>query len=383
VNSLQTAFNKFSKGSNAKKQIELETEYGLPPNSHSQNILMESIIKSGAKDAPEQALGILTAMENKLKNGERSLKPDVCSYIAVIKAHVKYKRRNIEAKTDELLARVWDLNRNHGGDKPDIALYNCAMNAYASIHSFRVLKKVKDLLQRMESGETEGLPKPNLITYNTVIKAMRNGNKEREAIFAEAILSKLESLGKKNPKLLPDNYSYTSVITAYARSSLSNKAEKALQIVERMMECQRKDEGSAVITSHTFNAALNSCAFVKGSGEQKARAFEIATKLDKLRTESGELGDSTWYGTMLRACSSLIAPSEYREKMVDLFFQEACDKGCVGILVLQQLTFAATPEQQIRLLDQKFDEGDCVELLGRLPRDWTCNAREWQPTHLR
>ena len=384
VNSLQTAFNKFSRGSNTTKQVELETEYGLPPNSHSQNILMASITKSGAGDAPEQALGILTKMENSLKSRERALKPDVCSYIAVIKAHVKYKRRNTEKKTNELLARMWDMNRKHGGDTPDIAMYNCVINAYASINSVRVLKKVKDLLQQMENGETEGLPKPNLITYNTVIKAMRNGNKEKEAIFAEEILSKLESLGKDNPELLPDDYSYTSVITAYAHSSLSNKADKALEIIQRMTEAEKNGNGSAVITAYTFNAALNSCAFVKGSVEQKARAFEIAIKLEKLRIESGALGDSTWYGTMLRACSSLIAPSEYREKMVDLFFQEACDKGCVGILVLQQLTFAATREQQMRLVkNRKFEEGNYADLLDKLPREWTCNAREWQPSHLR
>lgn len=382
VNSLQTAFNKFSVGSNFTKQIELETEYDLPRNSHSLNILMEGIMKSGAGDAPEQSLQILTEMENHLKNGELSMKPDVCSYIAVIKAHVTYKRKNTEKKTDELLARMWYLHREYDGAAPDIAVYNCVLNAYASIKSKRVLNKVRDILRKMENGEIEGVPKPNLITYNTVIKAMRNGNKEKGAVTAEEILSKLEILGKHNPELLPDNYSYTSVITAYARSSARNKAEKALEMIERMTEAQRIGNQSAEITAHTFNAALNACAFVTGTVEEQAKAFEIATKLDKLRVESGELGDSTWYGTMLRACSSLIPRSEYREKMVDLFFQEACEKGCVGPLVLQQLRFAADREQQMRLLKKKIDENEYVEL-DQLPREWTNHAREWQPSHVK
>jgi len=308
------------------------------------------------------------------------MKTDQCSYSAVIGAYVTFKRENAEEKTEEILARMWDLHRNHGGTAPDTAMYNSVINAFASFRSYRGLKKVKDILEEMENGEKEGFPKPNLITYNTVIKAMRNGNREEGAIFAEDVLSKLERIGKDDPELLPDNYSYTSVITAYGRSSSSIKAEKALEIIERMAEAQKSGNQAAIITSHTFNAALNSCAFVNGSEKEKARAFEITTKLDKLRIESGELADSTWYGTMLRACSSLVPSSEYREKLVDLFFTEACEKGCVGRLVIQQLKFAATREQQMRLLKRQFGEREYVHL-SELPKHWTCNSREWRPSH--
>jgi len=377
INTLQTALNRFSKGNNNTKQLRLEDEYDIPRNSLSQNILMEGIIKSGIYDAPEQALGILTEMEKSFENGQLDMKPDECSYSVVIKAYVIYKRKNIERKVEELLGRMWNLYRYHEGNPPDIKVYNSVINAYASLKSYRTVKKAKQLLKKMESGEPEGLPKPDLITYNTVIKAMRHGKKEEGAVFAENILSRLESLGKDNPDLLPDNYSYTSVITAYGRSSSSKKAEKALEIIQRMTEAQKNGNEAAVITTYTFNVALNSCAFVDGSVEEKARAFEIATELDNLRVKSGELADSTWYGTMLRACSTLIPPSEYRENLVDLCFQEACDKGCVGRLVLQQLKFAANREQQIRLLKKKSVEGEYVHL-SELPEEWTCNSREWR-----
>ncbi|MGK3758211.1 MAG: hypothetical protein ACI8RD_010525 [Bacillariaceae sp.] len=390
-NTLQSALKKYSQGENTTsssssssrnylydkdKQLRLENEYGIPRTSFSQNILMDSIIKTGVDDAPEQVLEILIEMENSFKMGQIDMKTDQCSYKTVIGAYIKYGRDNIEEVTEDILALMWDLHRNHGGNAPDTTVYNCVINAYASIKSSHALEKVKNILEQMENGEKED-PKPNLITYNTVIKAMRNGSKKEGAAFAEDILTKLECMGRKDPHFLPDNYSYTSVITAYGRSNSSKKAEKALEIINRMIEGQKSDKKAATVTSQSFNAALNACAFVGGSEEAKTRAFEIATKIDKLRLKSGEVPDSTWYGTMLRACSSLVQPSEYREKLVERFFQEACENGCVGRLVIKQLKFAATPDNQMRLLGRKYGRREFVHL-DELPKAWTKNAREWQ-----
>ena len=390
INTLQSALKKFSQGENTTsssgrnylydqdKQLRLENEYGIPRTSFSQNILMDSIIKSGVDNAPEQVLKILIKMEKKFKMGQIDMKTDQCSYKTVIGAYIKYGRKNTDKVTEELLARMWDLHRNHGGNAPDTTMYNCVINAYASIKSSHALEKVKNILEQMENGEKEEYPKPNLITYNTVLKAMRNGSKKEGAAFAEDILIKLECIGRKDPQFLPDNYSYTSVITAYGRSNSSKKADKALEILNRMIEGQKSDNRvAATVTSQSFNAALNACAFAGGSEENKTRAFEIATKIDKLRQKSGEVPDSTWYGTMLRACSSLVQPSKYREKLVERYFQEACENGCVGRLVIKQLKFAATPDNQMRLLGRKFGRREFVNL-DDLPKDWTKNAREWQ-----
>jgi hypothetical protein len=206
---------------------------------------------------------------------------------------------------------------------------------------------------------------------------MRSGNKEEGAVFAENILSKLESRGQRDPNLLPDNYSYTSVITAYGRSNSSKKAEKALEIIRRMMAADEKGNKAAAVTVHSFNAALNACAFVDGTNDDKEKAFDIAMELNDMREKSRKRPDSTWYGTMLRVCSSLLEPSERREKFVDRFFREACETGCVGRLVVTQLKFAATPEQFRMLLDR--DPDDRI-YLNELPENWTCNGGDSRPS---
>jgi hypothetical protein len=220
----------------------------------------------------------------------------------------------------------------------------------------------------------------DLVTYNTVIKVMRNGNQEDGAVFAENILTTLENIGEKDPKLLPDNYSYTSVITTYARSNSPTKAEKGFDIVKRMISAYDKGNKAARVSLFTLNAALNACAFVDGSVEDKTRAFNIALELDKLRKDLHMTPscDNVWYGTMLRMCSSLLPHSARREELVDRIFQEACETGCVGRLVLGQLKFAATTEQYEQFLDCHSE--DRIHLRN-LPKAWTCNGRDTRPTY--
>jgi hypothetical protein len=221
---------------------------------------------------------------------------------------------------------------------------------------------------------------PDLVTYNTVIKSMQNGNKEDGALFAENILTTLESIGERDPRYLPDVYSYTSVITAYARSNSPRKAEKAVEIVKRLITARNNGNKSVRMSLFALNAALNACAFVDGGADDKERAFNLAMELDKMRRELGLTPnqDNTWYGTMLRACSSLLPPSPKREELVDRVFREACEGGCVGRLVLAQMKFAATPRQYERLLG--CDLEDRIQLRD-LPKDWTCNGQDTRPMH--
>ena len=172
---------------------------------------------------------------------------------------------------------------------------------------------------------------------------------------------------------MPDSYSYTSVITAYGRSDAKNKAQKALELLKRMIEANNNGNIAAKPTVHSFNAALNACAFVNGDSDEKSDAFELALNIFDLLQEYDE-PDQTTYGTMIRACSALLhAKDKRREAKVDEIFQKACENGSVGRLVITQMKFAATPSQHIRLMGK--DLLDRVHIKD-LPRAWTQNVRE-------
>lgn len=378
INTVTAAYAKTADTKLIEKSLEirrgLEAKYRIKPDSISHNIVVDSWCKSGRADSPERVMELLNTMEREYKRGKVSSRPDGYTYSSVIGCFVKFARHDAPQRAEELLARMQDLYHEWNGEPVSTSVYNAVINAWASSGRAESRERVKELLQEMEnnSGEDPSIPEPNRISYNTVIKAMRDGSAD-DAAYAERILTTLEQRGTDALHLLPDSYSYTSVITAYGRSDAPNKAEKALQLLERMILATKKGNIAAKPTVHSYNAALNACAFVEGSDEEKSTAFEVASKVFTLLKRHDE-PDQTSYGTMIRVCSGLLSTKDKRrEKMVEDIFQEACENGSVGRLVVTQMKFAASPAQHIRLMGREVHEK--INVID-LPRAWTQNVRE-------
>jgi hypothetical protein len=380
INTVTAGYAKIGSSEAIEKSITLrssmEQKYRIKPDAISHNILVDSWCKSGRLDAPERVVELLNAMERDFKRGNLASKPDGYTYSSVIGCFVKFGREDAPQSAEKILERMQNLYRHDGGDPVTTSVYNSVINAWASSNSKDALQRVKELLRTMEESADNdpSIPKANRITYNTVIKAMRDGTAE-DAAYAEEILSTLEQKGVRNPHLLPDSYSYTSVITAYGRSDDQKKAQKSLSMLERMLRCYKEGNMAAKPTTHSFNAALNACAFVDGNQTQKTEAFEVAVQVYQLMQASscGE-ADHTSYGTLLRACATLLHPTDpRREKLVEDIFHRACENGAVGRLVVTQLKFAATPAQHLRLTGR-----DIIDRINvkDLPRAWTRNVRE-------
>jgi hypothetical protein len=234
------------------------------------------------------------------------------------------------------------------------------------------------------------VPRPNRITYNTCLKAMRNGS-QKEAARAEQILTSLEERAaaandsnnnndSDSDDFYPDSYSYTAVISAYGRSDAPHKAQAAFSVLQRMVTAFDKGNRLARPNVHAFNAALNACAFSGGRQQQQQQqqqgddAFRVALDILQL-LHCYTTADHTTYGTMLRACSSLLpARDQQRERAVETLFHRAQTEGQVGRLVVTQLRFAASPELYKSLLQGR-DISEKV-FVQDLPREWSCNVRE-------
>ena len=396
INTLTKAFAKQGTADALERSLEvchsMERKYRIQPDQISHNIVVDSWRKSGRPEAPERVMEILDRMERRFQiNGKTQDMPDGYTYSSVIDCYVKYSRQDAPGKAEELLERMHDLYDNYGGEAVSASVYNSVINAWATSDSEYAITRVKELLQIMENDDEDGsssmngqrhqqraaIPKPNRITYNTVMKALGKKGKGGDAEYAEEILKTLERKGAVDSTLLPDSYSYSSVISAYGHSgSAYNKAEKAIEILQRQIyACVENGNKAANPTIHCFNAALNACAYCKGSRNTTTRAFEIATKIyDLLLKYCQTPPDQTTFGTMLRACATLLPRSHPdREQMVESFFQAACENGCVGKLVVKQMKFAASPEQHARLIGRDLMERINPET--ELPQAWTRNVK--------
>ncbi len=378
VNTVIAAYAKNSQNGAVDKALALKTKmekrYNITADTMSNNIVVDSWCKSGRSDAPERVLELLDVMEREFKMGKRNLKPDSYTYSSVIDSFIKCNRLDAAQKAEEILRRMQDLHRFHGGDPPVTSVFNAVINAWACSESSHAVERAEAILKQMEDHHSVDscIARPNRISYNTVIKAMRNGSAD-EAARAESLLKILEERSQNDNEFTPDSYSYTAVITAYGRSDDPNKAQKALAVLQRMIHAYKGGNKAAKPNVHSFNAALNACAFVTGDCSKKEEAFSISLQIVKLLQYHAR-ADHTTYGTILRACSSLLPrDDERRNQVVEYIFRRACQEGQVGRLVVTQLKFAASHGQYLALIGR--DPSIRVNL-KELPIEWTCNVRE-------
>ena len=375
---------------------QMKDEFGVESDTITYNILMDSWCKSDRRsEAPEAVMSIYNEMTKEEVRTNRRL-VDAYTYNCMIDCFIKAHRSDAPRKAEDLLERI----RLSGAVIP-VTIYNAVLNSWASsssrgntdISPTEAANRVKGLLKEMEDGYKEDpqhYPRPDIITYNTVLKAMADGT-EDNAIYAEGLLERIERMGEINAEYRPDTYSYTSVISAYGRSDASNKASKALELLKRLLDSFEKSSKEAQPSVHAFNAALNACAFARPtttrtrhhllsahrSHQSSIGTFEICESIYKLLLQHSK-PDSTSYGTMLRACSVLLPQgSQDREHMVELVFKAACRDGEVSRFVMTQLHFAASPSHLRELVGETFidiEDGTLVRLQD-LPLEWTRNAR--------
>ena len=93
-------------------------------------------------------------------------------------------------------------------------------------------------------------------------------------------------------------------------------------------------------------------------------------QLNKLGLES----DHLTYGTILRACSTLLPPGDARRaELVESVFRKASHEGKVGHMVLKQMKFAASATQYREMLGRNIK--DHIRT-NELPSAWTASVHE-------
>lgn len=206
----------------------------------------------------------------------------------------------------ELSHGAIDNEDSHDADsilKPNVRSYSLVMNAWANVAKLEsndvggeAASRCEEILTRMEES-TSVLP--NLVVYVTSISAWaRTNGVDYAASRAENILNRMIDLYYSEDQTdLPildgdvknasHDAPFNSVITAYARSSDSYAAERALAVLQRL-------EASPILpTGTTYNAVMDCCA---KHGEPE-RALEIFNRMQEMSIPK----DSTSYDTVLNA----------------------------------------------------------------------------------
>jgi hypothetical protein len=120
-----------------------------------------------------------------------------------------------------------------------------------------------------------------------------------------------------------------------------------------------------------FTAVINACNRPRDESE-KEDAFQIA-QLTMQEVLLGRFGRPNFltFATFLGVCASTLPPSIQRDYFVMRTFEQCCEAGQVGQIVLEKLKLAASQPLYNDLLEDVFNEDGVPEL----PHEWTSNIR--------
>ncbi len=109
------------------------------------NVVINSLAKSGGKDAAREAEKLLSKMHKLYENGDTHVKPNVVTYGAVIDAYAKSGEKHAAARADALLAKMIHLHQmdpsTHSDLSPNTYVFNTVINAHAKSKEVRKYTK--------------------------------------------------------------------------------------------------------------------------------------------------------------------------------------------------------------------------------------------------
>jgi hypothetical protein len=98
-------------------------------------VVINSLAKSGGKDAAEEAEQLLHQMHQLSDEGNSDVRPNVVTYGAVIDAYAKSGEKGAAARADALLAKMIQLYQmdpiQNAELRPNTYVFNTVINAHA------------------------------------------------------------------------------------------------------------------------------------------------------------------------------------------------------------------------------------------------------------
>lgn len=359
-------------------------------DTQSYNIIIDAWGKSHLADAASRAESLLDRMVQKVRReGNTAVAPDEYTFTSVLDAIARSEnqKKTRGSWAERVFQRMEDMHMEGLVPPPTTPVYNALLNALATsnedgallraealfanmgdlanIRTYNIMLKSYSLFSRETSNETNYMCRaPHVSQPEKAIKLL-----DRMEALSE-IQSNSSSISKKST-VAPDKFSYTTVITAYARSSAKRKAKKAYEVLHRMVDAYENGGNMAAMPGIiAFNGVLNACAHTR-SPYEKVEAFTILVST-LLMSQNYTTPDHVTYGTFLKACSRLLPKDEAARKwrVVEAVFQSCCREGLVDDSVLRQLKHTAPPDLYIAMVGKFLNIDGSLDI----PHEWRRNV---------
>lgn len=192
-----------------------------------------------AKMAAQRAESLLTIMEELSEAGNLNVRPDAYSYTTTIQCWAKCNDPSVTKKAQDVLNRMIERNL-----QPNKLTYTALMNALSKAGQ---PERAEYVMHQM----TQAQHQPDTVAFSSIIDGWaRISSKDRPEAAARA-LQILETMkGNAARGMGPTATTYTSVLTALAKSGLWDACDQALALLQDM------EEEYAVVADADFASSL-------------------------------------------------------------------------------------------------------------------------------
>jgi pentatricopeptide repeat protein len=304
--------------------------------------------QSTVADSPYRAEYILNRLISLFQAGHEHLSPHVSCFTNVIDAYAAQRNRDAGQCAENIFQTMVKLKRNYGAQLIEInsGVVNTVLNAWeASAGSENAGPRAERLLDLMEKKSDEGIV-----------------------------------------EMSPTYSSYNKVIGTWAKSSSSNKVDRALEVLNRMKWRKMNGKLKSRIPEHSYALVINACAFSTARDpDEESRIFEIARNLfNELLSESEKFSyraepSPTTYGWFIQAIGNRALPKGVKFQVLKETFRRCCDKQRVNPFVLEKVKAACSDDEFAQLMPKRLNKRTKTEIRGEKERGntkWLVNVSD-------
>eukprot|EP00986_Skeletonema_menzelii_P005274 scaffold1888_cov146-Skeletonema_menzelii.AAC.5 len=270
---------------------------------------------------------------------------------------------------------------------PTHVSWSTVINAYAhaggALEAAGLLKEMEDrAIESTVEKQRSSLP---IVVYNNVIHAWSRSADQDASNFAEAILNRLESGSSSLSLPKPDVISYRSVLNSLEHTKDPDKAARAKSILDRFIASFPAESGISTIDTQmkdniqgAYNSVLAACAYTPSNAGDQARNNAARILVETLRDLNNSKVDATLgpnqesFSIFLQGCTHLFQPgSSDRSILMRSALQECCEKGFLTAKIWDKFCNASSDEDVQSFLSG-IEKGDGS--FATLPSGWKRNA---------
>ena len=351
----------------------------MEPNLEDGKMVLEAWTRSKNNHSARRALTVLSTMENAHAKKKTNVRPDLTCYRNVL---ITLSRSRVPESLDDTSIPKLFKTMEDSYIFPDKACFDAAIETLkncarkSKTDSDKYAKATEIMMQRMEKDfdrSSVSVVKPSSLTYTNVIQALVVRKNVEAAERAFELLKKMISAYKSGDESMrPTRDSYVGTIHAYGNSRSETKFLKANEILQLMITDYSQGNEAACPDVYSFHSVIRACTSVSNTAataEKRKEALMMAiSTLQRMKKSDTNHPNARSYTLLLQCCNRLLPPGPEREKVLRSVFRSCCKDGLVDQKVLGefQTTVSADTYHKEVVRDAQSYNG-----IRSLPEAWT------------